>query len=403
MTRLAIIADDLTGAADSAAPFAARATTAVLVNPEVASPGHAVVAVNTETRNAGARQAVGAVRRAVQTLGEVPTRGIVKKVDSLMRGNVGAEIAAILSELRKREEARTAGAALMAVVAPAFPRVGRVTLDGQVKVEGKDIPSGDVLDHLASGGLSAISIANPAGDVAAPGDGTRASALAAALAAAAADGQDAVVVDAATDDDLVAVIRAVELLPGPVLLVGTGGITAALAATWDTAAPAADTGAGTEIGDHPLVVVGSYAPASARQVDHLVAAGFARIGVTTRGTPERAIAELRQALAIGPAVLTPAADAPLELHNAGRMAGLLAEVTGGALDSATALLISGGQTAHAILGRLGVATLTVLGEALPGVVASRMPGLPHPLITKSGAFGDASTLTRLALPASASD
>ena len=52
------------------------------------------------------------------------------------------------------------------------------------------------------------------------------------------------------------------------------------------------------------------------------------------------------------------------------------------------LTVFGGDTAYAILRTLGVTTLEPIGEILPGVPVSRIPGRGISLISKAGGFGD---------------
>jgi hypothetical protein len=89
--RVLIVADDLSGAADSAVPFAARLGTAVSLGG--GRPDAQVVAVDTDSRYAPEAVARERVARAVAR-GRADGARIVKKIDSTLRGNIGAEIAA---------------------------------------------------------------------------------------------------------------------------------------------------------------------------------------------------------------------------------------------------------------------------------------------------------------------
>jgi D-threonate/D-erythronate kinase len=68
--------------------------------------------------------------------------------------------------------------------------------------------------------------------------------------------------------------------------------------------------------------------------------------------------------------------------------------------SPACLVLTGGETAAAVLAQMGVGLLEVVAELLPGVPMCRPLGLTSaPLIvTKSGGFGDAQTLSRLVDP-----
>ncbi len=131
--RLAIVADDLTGALDSAEPFA-RAGLRVVVATSVEAL-HAlpedlsdVVAVNTESRGLPPQDAELAVRQAWALLSPHDPACLFKKIDSRMKGNVVPEIAALA-------EASGRGAA---IIAPAIPAMGRFVRDSAVTGFGVD-------------------------------------------------------------------------------------------------------------------------------------------------------------------------------------------------------------------------------------------------------------------------
>ena len=99
-----IIADDLTGALDSSAPFATLGLTAVTaVSPEglalALAAGAQVVAVNLCTRELGPDEAQARATAAAMML--LPFTGPdtlwLKKIDSRLKGSVGAETAGVAS------------------------------------------------------------------------------------------------------------------------------------------------------------------------------------------------------------------------------------------------------------------------------------------------------------------
>jgi uncharacterized protein YgbK (DUF1537 family) len=94
-------------------------------------------------------------------------------------------------------------------------------------------------------------------------------------------------------------------------------------------------------------------------------------------------------------VLTPDLTLAVEKSNASSVAGALAEAVAAIIDGYDALLLTGGETARAVIDTLGVGSMTVVGEIEPGVVVSRLPGDLPLLVTKAGAFGDSRTLVRI--------
>lgn len=132
--RLAIVADDLTGALDSAEPFA-RVGFSVVVATSIAAidtlseQAPDVVAVNTDSRALAPEAAAMAIRQAWARLGRFEPEILFKKIDSRMKGNVAAEVAA-LAEASGRHGA---------IVAPAIPAMGRVVHGGLVSGFGVDV------------------------------------------------------------------------------------------------------------------------------------------------------------------------------------------------------------------------------------------------------------------------
>jgi 4-phospho-D-threonate 3-dehydrogenase / 4-phospho-D-erythronate 3-dehydrogenase len=380
---LLIVADDLSGAADSAAALADRATTVVLLDADAALPPASVLAVDTDSRYAppvaaGARAAAAIRRGGPGTL-------VYKKIDSTLRGNIGPEIRACLAALDARHGRRH-----LAVVAPAFPATGRTVAGGRVLVAGEPVEARHpgrvpLLAQLDAAGLTVWLL-----DL----DELRAGDPAALLAGAVGT-VDAVVVDALTADDLALTAAASSGLP--VLLAGSGGLAHHLTAPTGAHAQAPVT-AGSPVAGPVLAVVGSRSEQAYAQCRAL-AAGLPAVPVAVTdgdGGTERAAGELRAALAAGrDAVVFLDPGLAVEPARAQEFAGALAQVARAGLDAAGALVATGGETARAVLLAAGVHALTVDGESEPGVVrAHTADGLT--VITKAGAFGDDGTLLRTA-------
>lgn len=127
-TPVLVIADDFTGANDAGSGLAqAGARVHVLFDSTVALDTQAadVWVINTDSR---ALQAGEAARRTAAVVSQhravVKQGWLFKKIDSTLRGNVGAEVRAALESSGKR----------LALVVPAVPRLGRVTRNGEVFV-----------------------------------------------------------------------------------------------------------------------------------------------------------------------------------------------------------------------------------------------------------------------------
>ena len=178
--RLRLLADDLTGALDSAARFVPTAGPIDVTWRDVATAGS--VAIDSGTRDLPTAMA----RRRIESLAPLLDGGELafKKIDSLLRGHVALELSACLRRFDH------------CVLAPAFPFQGRITRNGRQLARSGDVWRDTGVD------------------------------LAVELRA---HGAAAQVRDAETDADLDAIVAEGRRLSGRVLWCGTGGLAGALA------------------------------------------------------------------------------------------------------------------------------------------------------------------------------
>lgn len=131
--RLGVIADDLTGANDTGVQFARHgARTLVPLDwHDLAALGRAadVLVLNTNSRGLPPDVAARRARVAAEALRKARVEAIYKKIDSTCRGNVGAELEAILDVY----------AVPMTVLAPSFPPAYRAVRDGVLTVKGTPV------------------------------------------------------------------------------------------------------------------------------------------------------------------------------------------------------------------------------------------------------------------------
>ncbi|GGE52981.1 Hrp-dependent type III effector protein [Pullulanibacillus camelliae] len=120
--KLAMIADDLTGANDSGVQLARYGIdTSVLFKNEVeALTKHEGIVIDTDSRSLSKEEAYKKVREAAEFLKQGIFDVIYKKVDSTLRGNVGVEINALYDSFQPD----------VVIIAPAFPKNRRFTKDG---------------------------------------------------------------------------------------------------------------------------------------------------------------------------------------------------------------------------------------------------------------------------------
>jgi D-threonate/D-erythronate kinase len=207
MTALRLLADDLTGALDSAAGF-------VPLTGPVATAWRRdanAAAIDTGTRDLPEAEARTAIARYAPLLesGEPA----FKKIDSLLRGHVALELAACMRSFDH------------CVLAPAFPFQGRITRNGRQLVRTDD-------------GWRATGVD-----------------LAASLHAR---GVTAHLCDAATDADLDAIVAQGRALAGRVLWCGSGGLAGALAGRRPVPCP--------DLPRPILALIGSDHPVTAAQL-----------------------------------------------------------------------------------------------------------------------------------------
>jgi uncharacterized protein YgbK (DUF1537 family) len=383
----AIIADDLTGAADTGVQLARagyRTAVAFRGSPMPPAGDLDAVALDTDSR---AMPAGFAAKRVVEAGHAVRDARIVyKKLDSTLRGPIAAELVAAL-EATGRERA---------VVAPAFPSAGRTTVDGVQLVRGvpvheteaKNDPRTPVREgHVPTLLAEAISSVLSLGveDLADP-----------AAVRRALEEARCVVADARRDEDLEALVRAV---PGPheVLWAGSAGLALALGNVYP--GPHAET---TPAAHAParkvLVVVGSLSGVSRRQLQLAEEYGCAAVSVATgrSGANEEAFRVLRAALLGGACAVVHSERDPS--GEAGSVVEALAEVVarlseGGLFD---ALVLTGGETAVGVARRLGAVGIRLEGEVEPGIPTGTLIGpSPYRVVTKAGSFGEPGTLVEI--------
>lgn len=129
-----IIADDLTGANDTALQFQQKgANTKILLDSECTpkiKAGTEVWALSSESRNVPAEVAISRVEKAVTTFTEnFSFDYYYKKIDSTLRGHIALETLTMLNILEYDA----------AIIMPAFPQEGRITVGGYHMAKGVPI------------------------------------------------------------------------------------------------------------------------------------------------------------------------------------------------------------------------------------------------------------------------
>ncbi len=381
---IAVIADDLTGAADTGVQFVRAGYRAAVFfrATEMVADDLDAVAFDTDSRAMPAGFAAKRVLSAARVARGA--RIVYKKLDSTLRGNVAAELAAALGGARRER----------VVVAPAFPAAGRTTVGGIQRVHGMPVDETEMANdpntpvseaHVPSLLADAFSPVGALGveDLA---DHERVRRIL--------DDCECVVADVERDADLETLVRAVPD-PARVLWAGSAGLALALGSVYP--GPCAGTAGLQRAPVRPvLVIVGSLSGVAREQVRRLVGEyGNVDIpvGVGEAYAVQEAVETAREALAGGACAVV---RSPEERSVASEsVLGSLAEVA--ALLSEEGLfegmVLTGGATAVGVARRLGASGIRLEGEVEAGIPRGALIGpRPYPVVTKAGGFGGPDTL-----------
>jgi uncharacterized protein YgbK (DUF1537 family) len=335
-----------------------------------------------------------------------PGLRLYKKIDSTDRGQPAAELAGLLAYAPAQFEGRPR----LAIVAPAFPGTGRVTVNGSIVVQGVPLEqtplwardhtyaSANLVEILGSAGLSAEVL--PLEDI-----GHDPEKVLARLTSARCRGLAAVVCDAKSEADLAAVATGSLPMADEVIWVGSAGLAAALATVETGSAQTAQTPPLLSGQKNVLIVVGTLAEASRLQAKTLVGTGLVRHLVISPDalfagpcSPawQKASQELARHFAAHQDVLLELEQAANpDLSRGAVLSERLAEFVESAGSSFAGLIATGGDTVYALLSKLGVHSIRLHDEVEPGVpLGITIGAVSIPVVTKAGAFGDAHSLRR---------
>lgn len=347
MNPILVLADDLSGAAEVAGTFLGRDLTLQLDASEHSS---VVTVVDLNTRTMTAAGAAQTVRAALANL-PADTR-VVKKIDSLLRGHIRAEVG-VLAERGP------------VIVAAALPALNRRVDRGVLYLGETPLHETDAW-HAELG--------RPPRTVAELFDSDRVT-----------------VCDAATDADLDRIVADSARIPG-VQLVGTAALAAAVARTLPRSAARAFPQPTSRA---VLIVVGTAAPVARDQIGALDPDGHATVVIDShallhgKADPE----PVHRALDRGVAVVTVGgAVEPAETSAVSKaLAGLVAVAQDRTRPD---LVLTGGETARAVVDAIGITTLRPVHQIHHGAVVSATSD-GRRIVTRPGSFGDTDSLAAI--------
>lgn len=406
MRQILIIADDLSGAADCAMACACTGlkTVVSLGNTEMETDAE-VLSIDADTRcldpSAAATRISGLLRKYSPGSPQI----IFKKIDSTLRGNVAAELAALLKTQR---ELQPQNGRAVAVLAPAFPANGRTTLKGQQLLNGRPLEESEIWRREGKQGSSHIpEMLASAGLLSALIDletiRSRSGELRKAVMELARN-TDVLVCDAELESDLAAIADAASILGPQTVWAGSAGLAYCLPKALKLAPTTSAISRELLASGPTLFVIGSPSNNSREQAKALASSS----NVIT--IPSRDLlagpndlewtkheADIGEAFAADrDVVVTLGAEEKVDISKSKQLAAALARMTMPYTSKVGALVATGGETARAVLECWGIVSLRLVKEVETGVPFSVSENWHRniPVITKAGDFGNPRTLLR---------
>lgn len=414
-SRLVIVADDLTSATDCGVQMMAGGfPTVIPLHTSCQIPDSAaVVALDTDSRQASKEVAFDLTRKAVAPFAEESQVVFYKSIDSTLRGNLGAELDAMMDAVPFDA----------AIVAPAFPTYGRTTVGGQQLLNGRPINEtefgSDPTSPVSTASVAerfAEQSARPAVVVSLDTQAAGVAAVHEVMARNREAGRDLFVFDAFEENHLQRLADIVAALPGRYLWVGSTGLSryvptaVRLLPRPPLQRAAVSRGCVLVIAGSASEITRSQLNACAEAVDlveiRLDAPAVAQGGESEHRERARVRRDLRDAVRQSDRVALTLASSRREIERTkacararvpplsdieAYLARLLGRLTAEALNGdarVKGLVLTGGTTAKMVTLALEAEAITILGEIEPGIPLGLLSG-PRELlaVTKAGGFG----------------
>lgn len=415
MTRLAIVADDLSSATDCGAQVVRNGLSVVVPLRGYSLPTQApraqVISLDTDSRSLPADRAYEKVKVAAQQLVADGWMHFYKSVDSTLRGNLGAEIEAVLDVVKPD----------CAIIAPAFPKYGRTTKNGVQYLHGRPLhetefgtdPTAPVRDANIARRLSEGS-RRKAGrlsldQVRAGSDGIRN-----AVHRLREQASELIIVDIAEQDDLKRICSGLSEDDLRIAWVGSTGLAEFIPLAFGASTAPETSSRVHGVDSRPaLALVGSASETTREQLrlaqashglniiyiypelliqndsSELDEANFQLgaaldagqdIALVVRSSREEIAATQRLGARLN---LSAAQVAQQIVHGLAKSARRLVQE-----NRVSGIVATGGDTANALCDALGAQALEILGEVEAGIPIMRLLGEQSlPLVTKAGGFG----------------
>lgn len=422
MPDVIIIADDLTGANATSVLLAKdgyKACTFLRLEAYSKRDGadFNIISISTDSRAITKEEAYQRVAKVTKFFKDKNIKFFTKRIDSTLRGNIGAEVDAVLDNLDKDT---------IAVLVSSFPSSGRVTIGGYLMVNSVPLEKTDVakdpktpVNTSCVQNLVSEQTKYKVGFIALERVFKGAEALKQSIIDEKTKGNKIIIIDATTNEDIDIIAKAVTMTGLSVVAVDPGPFTAALV---KELVPKPAKSRGQKV----LLTVGSVSNLTRKQIDELrmrhnpllVHANSGKLIYDDNRVAEIArvtqilLDEMNEFEVIG-MITTSCEDEVLDLSKiakellitedevAQRISEGLAEITKGVLQQSGAtiggLYTSGGDVTVAVCKALEAAGIAVKDEVLPLAAYGRIVKGKYdnmPIITKGGLVGDTNALTK---------
>jgi uncharacterized protein YgbK (DUF1537 family) len=392
--RLGIIADDLSGACDAGVQFSAHgfSTQVRLSSDGLTEAESDIVVVCTASRRLSQESARRKVWETCRRMQQIDLPVCYKKMDSTLLGNVGAEIDAILDN----------SVAGIAVVAPAFPKMGRRLLEGELILGDGSCPTGTHLPTMLAQ-QSARRVRQLNRGCVQYG----AEKLAATIRKEYQSGNDMLVIDAISDDDLATVAEASMSLFPQALMVGSAGLAAHVAGILsgrrgraksmpgriaNLTKPAGQPATRSRRDSHTqsvILFVGSTNPVTQAQLDRLIEAGNADLVRAGRNAVAQATSSMNRNRHL-------VVEVHSDSEGEARFLGALLDLFG--KRPPHAVVLTGGDTAQLVCQLSATSGIELEREIVVGIPRGRFVGGIFdglPAATKAGGFGNDAAIVEI--------
>lgn len=385
-TGLLVLADDTTGALDTAGALHSRGYAArvhLASAPDIQRPNQVEV-IDLGIRYATKKTAVAILRTALDSFRIKAYSSLMLKVDSTLRGHVMLSIDVIRESMPNRH----------IFLAPAFPAAGRICIDGVYYADEQPITQTTYARDSAFS-YQSDQLSDGRSDVAHMSLWTLRTSPQELASKIVATGKMVVSFDGRTERDLECVMQTASLMDA--IVVGSAGVAYAT----PSFPRATDVSCGKITPLPTLYAVGSLNERSRNQIAVLERGGAQVLRMQPSDlndipSMERLNRLAYASLQAGNSVVlaTPGALIRDELYRQSidHVVGLVANVSG----VSHHLVIVGGETARAVLHARNISSLRMRGEIEPGLPIS-VPTLNSQsvCVTKAGGFGDDHTLLRV--------